>query len=619
VWLGNETATAGPACANIRPVLIPRKSAFLFLLLDVCVLLTAKHSAAAPLPVDQPVRGWNILSDSEPDALAVIRASSAYKINHLQLSHSLVHNLHEVRDEARRAKVNRLIDAAHAAGIQEVVLWDHSLYDLDYYPANYRTGPDGTIDLDNPQFWSWLKHDYRQLLDLVPHADGLVLTFIETGARAERQHSAKLKTNQAKLAAVVNAVADVVIGERKLTIYARTFAYTHAEYENIIGAVNLFERPEIRLMMKETPHDFFLTHPNDMYAGRVARPTIIEFDIAGEFNGQGIIANTWPQYVLSRCRDLLARDHVIGYVARTDRYRNTRVIGRPSEINLEALRRYTEDPTVTAARVYEDFVASRYGTKAAPPVKRAFEAALDIVTSCLYTLGTNTANHSQLDYDPYASSYARHVSGKWFDPPVVRVGHGVDRELHYWKDIVNHLAPPWAKDPQGSQWREVPWVKEKGWITPGEEMTGEFLQNVLNEKDWGVKAAKAAVEAIEEAKPELKADDYTDLHHYFYRTLLTARVHRAAAGAYFGFRVWSRGGAYRTAEIERIVRDSLDELTRVAEEIKCYPVTPAIGQWNWSKDADRALRYHDWITKSGWPAETRGFKNPNGGMKLPMK
>ena len=64
------------------------------------------------------------------------------------------------------------------------------------------------------------------------------------------------------------------------------------ERSTFTRAVDLFERPEIRLMMKETPHDFFLTHPNDFFAGRIARPTIIEFDITGEFNGQGIIANT---------------------------------------------------------------------------------------------------------------------------------------------------------------------------------------------------------------------------------------------------------------------------------------------------------------------------------------
>src|SRR5690606_35725811 len=99
---------------------------------------------------------------------------------------------------------------------------------------------------DNPQFWEWLKADYRSMLDLAPDIDGIVLTFIETGARVERQYSRRLQSPEEKLAAVVNAVADVVIGERGLNLYARTFAYTHEEYENITRAIERFERPEIR-------------------------------------------------------------------------------------------------------------------------------------------------------------------------------------------------------------------------------------------------------------------------------------------------------------------------------------------------------------------------------------
>ena len=42
-------------------------------------------------------------------------------------------------------------------------------------------------------FWEWFKQDYRGMLDLIPEIDGLVLTFIETGAYAEKQYSNLLK------------------------------------------------------------------------------------------------------------------------------------------------------------------------------------------------------------------------------------------------------------------------------------------------------------------------------------------------------------------------------------------------------------------------------------------
>jgi hypothetical protein len=91
-------------------------------------------------------------------------------------------------------------------------------------------------------------------------------------------------------------------------------------------------------MMKETPHDFFLTHPDDQFAGKINRPTIIEFDAGNEFSGQGVIANTWPEHIIRRWKDLKRRKNVIGYVARTDRFGNTSAIGRPSEILLYALK-----------------------------------------------------------------------------------------------------------------------------------------------------------------------------------------------------------------------------------------------------------------------------------------
>ena len=580
--------------------------------------LFAAAPATGPLPDGVPVRGWTILSNSEKDALATIAAAPAYGINHLELSHLLVHDLREIKDDARRDLVNRLTDAAHAKGVSEVVLWDHAFYKLDYYPKEFRTGPEGTIDLDNPAFWEWVKTDYRAMLDRVPKADGIVLTFIETGARAERQHSLKLRTNQEKLAAVVNTVADVVIGERKLNLYARTFSYSHAEYENVIGAIALFKRPEIRLLMKETPHDFFLTHPNDKYAGAIARPTLMEFDIAGEFHGQGIVATTWPEYVLRRWRDFARRPHVIGYTARTDRYGDTRLVGRPEEINLLALKRGALDSEVTAEEVYDEFIAARYGKDAVAGVKAAFKNAFDIILSTVYTLGLNVANHTELNYEPAVSSYVLHNTGKWVDPPIGYVGHGVNREFHYWKDLVNHLAPTFVKEPTSRQWNEVPWVQKAGWIRPGEGMTEEYLRYVLTEKDHGIALAEDSLRHIENAKAALKPADYEELRHHFQHTLLTARLHRATAAAYFGFRVWLREGTHRTPFVTATVEEGLRRIRVIVPLVRNYPVKPPVGQWNWTKDADQAEKIFHWITRDGFPPETRGFKSPHAGKTFPF-
>jgi hypothetical protein len=203
--------------------------------LSILTLLTVIYASGQS---DLQIRGWNILSDSFEDDIVTISAAKSYNINHLQLSHDLLMDLQELRDPKRQKTVNDLISKAHSAGIKEVVVWDHALYNLNYYPDQFKTGPKGTINLDDPDFREWFRADYRNLMSLVPEVDGVVLTFIETGARAETQYSEKLKTGPEKLAAIVDAVAEIVCDELGKQLYIREFAYNDAEYINTICCIS---------------------------------------------------------------------------------------------------------------------------------------------------------------------------------------------------------------------------------------------------------------------------------------------------------------------------------------------------------------------------------------------
>ena len=78
---------------------------------------------------DVPIKGWIILSDNMDNAIATIKAAKGYKINHLQLSHQIIHNLMEVKNESVRNLVRNLTRLAHQEGIGEVLVWDHSFYE----------------------------------------------------------------------------------------------------------------------------------------------------------------------------------------------------------------------------------------------------------------------------------------------------------------------------------------------------------------------------------------------------------------------------------------------------------------------------------------------------------
>ena len=537
------------------------------------------------------VNGWILLSDNMEYASHTIQTAKEYGVNQLQLSHKIIHNLKEIRDEQVCYKVNTLIDQAHQEGINEVLLWDHCLYSLDYYPDRFKIKEKGQLDFDNPAFWIWLKEDYRQMLRQVEKADGLILTFIETGAYAEKQHSAKMKSAAEKLAAVVNAVADVVMGEFHKKLYIRTFAYSELEYKNILGCINLIHRDDIILMMKETPHDFFLTHPNNKYIGKINKPTIVEFDTGNEYNGQGVIANTWPEYVMKRWSVYSQFSNVIGYAARTDRYGDTSIVGTTNEIQLYALKRLSENPSITPRQVYDEFILQKYGKKALPFLKKAFMKAFDIVTSTLYTLGTYTADHSSLNYANYAWSYSRHVPGRWIDPPTCHVNHHVNKTFDYWKDIVNHIAPVKYKRRSSVCYHEIKEIFDKGWIEDEEKMDKTYYQYIVAEKRYGVQLAQEALAEIKQTKKFLSSNKYNSLYQLFYRTYLTAQLHEAVCSVYYGKRVLSSKYGSLSSDIHQEITAALKRVERTVQQMKKMKGTYPIGQFDWGRDADTALMY----------------------------
>lgn len=553
------------------------------------------------------IEGWNILSDNEKLAEQVIEKAGEYELNHLQLSHQIVMDLRHVKNSDKATLVNRLSEKAHKEGIEEVCIWDHTLYSLDYYPDEFRTGPDNLLNLDNPDLWRWIKDDYREMLDLVPGVDGIILTFIETGAHIEDQYSEILTREEEKLATIVDTLASVIIDEYDKSLYIRTFVYNKAELASMLNCINLIQHPDIKVMTKEVPHDFFLTHPVAEFVKEIKFPTIIEFDAAHEYNGQGIITSMFPSVHLKRWDYYKDLPNVVGYVARTDRFNNTTIINNPAEINLFALHQ-SFNHKYDIDSIYNQFIEKEYGTAPIPYLVPAFKLAHPIISSSFYTLGLNINSHSRLDYLDN-SSYQRHVSGKWMDDPVIAINKGINEEFHYWKDIVNHLSLPWYKRKEGTQLaQESPWVLEKNWLKPEELMNESYLRYVLKEKKYGVEKAREALEMVKAAAPFVQnAEKYDTLLHVYERTLLTVRLYESVAKIFFGYRVFARGEEFRTDYVRDILEEGSKDTKSIALEMEKYPWKGPDGQYDWEEDIYRALSYYNAVKTRTSDTYYRGF------------
>lgn len=557
------------------------RSSFSFLLL----LLSCWTAAAGP-----SVKGVNILSADREQAEQTILLAAASGYNHLQLSHRIVMNLCELRDSSKRALVRDLaaqahdLPDAHGLGIAEVCVWDHALYDTDYYPSEFYEPGTGLLDLDKPGLWDWIADDYRQMLSLCPEVDGLVLTFIESGARVENQFS-KMSVPE-RLAKVVNTVSTVVCGECGKTLWLRTFAYNEEEYANLRACLDLVDwRPGMGVMVKDTPHDFFLTHPDNPLIGTLGHPTLVEFDACGEYHGQSVILNTIPEYFAERWRSLSARPDVVGYVARTDRCGNNTVSGTPAHINLYALWRVSEEPSVSVDAIWDDFLTARYGTPAVRHLKPALQPSRAILDGTCYILGLNTTHHSDFRLDD-PSTYSRHVAGRWTDSDSVYLAHGVNRSFHWWTELVSTLAPESCKALDPARASDIAGVLEKGWILPGERMTEEYLDCIIAWERDCLREAQQGFRHLRKARRFLMPRDYGELYDLYERSLMCLRLRSAAAVCYWGGRIEARGPEYRTLSLWRKLAVARRRLARERRRYAAYGKPYPVGTWDWKKDAE---------------------------------
>ena len=361
-------------------------------LLTFAFALIGLFSCETPVPAAEEesaftYRGWNILSSHRENGLKTLDKAAEYGVNHIELSHyQLVHDLKDFRDPKNREITNFFIDEAHKRGIEDVYVWDHAFYGLDYYPDRFKVaakeeqdfahhtkkfegGLQQQLNLDDPEFWQWVYQDYDSLLDLSPNLDGIVLTFIETGSYVIYQHSDKMKTKSEKLAGLVDSLAGYFIDQRGLKLTIRTFIYNQFERDIIINALKQIKRKDLTVMIKMVPHDWFMTYPYQNYVHEIPFPVVIEYDCGMEYAGENIIANTFPHYFADAFRHYAEYDNVIGYCARTDRFEETAAVGTPGELNMYVLSRLAEDLTLSTDDLTEAFIGGHWQREWTGPAK----------------------------------------------------------------------------------------------------------------------------------------------------------------------------------------------------------------------------------------------------------
>jgi hypothetical protein len=152
----------------------------------------------------------------------------------------------------------------------------------------------GAICPTKPFWWDFLKAKYSELCDVLPDLGGVI---VSPGTRESKvsitanQCSCENCANLSPLewyTTLIRAMYEP-LEARGRTLVVRDFAFTKADQELVMNACSRVS-DKIVAGLKNTPHDFYPTFPNNPRIGQMGRHAQwIEFDTWGQFYGLGLL------------------------------------------------------------------------------------------------------------------------------------------------------------------------------------------------------------------------------------------------------------------------------------------------------------------------------------------
>ncbi len=414
---------------------------------------------------------WNYLKKQIPMARKA-------GMNRIQLSHNIIMDAQEMWEGPGANIQRKLVEKCIAEAKKNDLKVDVWVHEFSGVPKKFTK--DGKLVISD-ELWDWLRAKYVRLFDTVDGIDGLVLTFAETQYKLYSPD--EVDSGGDTLAQFVKMI-DIIAEEcdkRGKVLIIRTFIHRPEELAVVQNAVQRLakdiKRNNIMLMAKCSPHDWSPYYPYETtFSNNPGFPLIMEMDSGQEYTGQSWIPHAEVEYthqVLSYVRSKGA----VGAVTRVDRYDNTSV-GTLNEVNLLAFSRFAQNPVLQPEDFWREWAADRYGADAAPHVISALKRTFDITNIIMFPLQQWVSDHSKVPTYDYAKShildFGGYSVGRWIDSP-------------FYERSYEMMADP----------------------------DGDTFIMVAHEKELARKLMAASRADLENAKPFLKEDAYSEFEQQF--------------------------------------------------------------------------------------------------------
>jgi len=317
--------------------------------------------------------------------------ATSYYDTFAEIDHEIYyHALRENLNLNRRDYMNHLIRKAKASGVS-VYFENKELWFKDFI-LTYKKDlfHDGVLCPSDP-FWyeEFLPQKYRELFIALPDLAGIVVSIGTGEARLSISNTYGCTCDRCKNLDPVAWYKQMILGiykpfhEAGKRLIIRDFIYTKAEQERFRKAFITLP-DDIWLSLKNTPHDFYPTFPNNPLMGNVGNhPQITEYDVQGQFYGWGASPSAMLDDIKYRL-DYGTSKHVSGFIARTDweGVQDWTCFDNLNLVNLYAIAMYAKNSNAGRTEIYQKWLQEEHMIQ--PSIRsQELKACIDTVVNIM--------------------------------------------------------------------------------------------------------------------------------------------------------------------------------------------------------------------------------------------
>ncbi len=494
-----------------------------------------------------------------------------------QIDHNIYYYaLRENLNPFRRDYLTQLIAEARDAGI-DVYLEDKELWFKDFILKSHPEILKNGVFCPSKSFWweDFLPAKYRELFIMLPDLAGVVTSFGTGESRLAISNMFACDCEECKNINPATWHRNMVRGMygsfrdagKKLVI--RDFIYQKEEQDQFAQALEILPI-EIALSLKNTPHDFYPTFPDNPLIGKVgSREQWIEYDVYGQYFGWGIAPSIMTDDLTHRLQYGL-ENNVSGYIMRTDweGVQDYSCFDTANLINLYAAAILGRNPDAEKREIYTRWIVEEKLT-AETTSPKALKDCVDWAMKVMEQTWPLMKKTAFVNGTVFSDNSAFHV---------------------------NLGQPTWVAETHHSL---------KNWQTGAKDalaMDDDNVRAILTEKDEAHQLTKALFEQVSEGNPGFKQEVYDDLVQRFDFFRVYAEGFRLTTRIYiFGRLLEERKDnppSFLSQSLPELLEDGISQLKEYQAKLtasgyfRSYPANVLLGYERLScylKDAQRRL------------------------------